>query len=342
MAGSLILGVVLVTLCLLIWRWAWAPDLPAEQLALRWAQPPSFFVEQAGMKVHVRVEGPTDDPVPIVLLHGTGSNLYTWDGWVKLLSQHRKVIRFDRPGFGLTGPDPSNDYSMARATELTLDLLDRLNVKKFIVAGNSSGGRVAWHVALQHPARVAGIILVAAAGYPRTTPLPSGLRFAQSSLGSFALSYLMPQSMVIAGLKAAYGDPLRLRPETIEQNAQIARRAGVRRIMGETIRQAAIPDDSHLIPNITVPALVLWGDRDNTVTRAEAESFHRDMRNSELQIIPGLGHLAHEEDPINTLAPVLRFLSARTPDPGEIPLYKSLLPTQQTPSRVAAGFGDSG
>jgi len=94
----------------------WAPDRSVESLAARWAQAPSQFVAMDGMRVHLRDEGPHDDPAPIVLLHGTGSSLHTWDGWASRLSPTRRVIRFDRPGFGLTGPDLRNRYGMAHSS----------------------------------------------------------------------------------------------------------------------------------------------------------------------------------------------------------------------------------
>lgn len=302
----LILIVVAIALSLVVW-WGWAPDLEVDALVGKWAQPPSFFVEQAGMSVHVRVEGP-DHPEPIVLLHGTGANLYTWEAWTRDLSHTRRVIRFDRPGFGLTGPDPSGNYGMEHATELTIDLLDRLGVNRFVLVGSSSGGRLAWHVALRAPDRAAGLVLVAAAGYPRTTPLPAALRFAGSTLGGWLLSYLMPAAMVAKGIAASYGDPSRLSQATVEASQEISRRAGVRRAMGETLRQAATPDASGTIPGIRVPTLILWGDRDTTIERSEAERFHRDIPGSTLEILGGMGHLPHEEDPATSILPLKRFL----------------------------------
>ena len=58
----------------------WAPDKPVDALKERWAQPPSQFVGVQGMQVHLRDEGPRDDPNPIVLLHGTSASLHTWEG----------------------------------------------------------------------------------------------------------------------------------------------------------------------------------------------------------------------------------------------------------------------
>src|ERR1700750_2084371 len=79
----------------------WHPDRPVADLALRWAPPPSQFVDVAGMKVHLRDEGPRDDPSPVILIHGTGSSLHAWEGWVPALKEGRRIITFDLPGFGL-------------------------------------------------------------------------------------------------------------------------------------------------------------------------------------------------------------------------------------------------
>ena len=89
----------------------WAPDRAVSELQARWAPPPSVFVDVAAMKVHLRDEGLRDDPSPIVLIHGTAASLHTWDGWVDALKAQRRVIRFDLPGFGLTGPTPEDRKS---------------------------------------------------------------------------------------------------------------------------------------------------------------------------------------------------------------------------------------
>ena len=74
-----------------------------ETLKQRWAAPPSKFVELDGMQVHVRDEGASSDPVPLVLIHGTGNSLHTWAGFTAGMATNRRMISFDRPGFGLTG-----------------------------------------------------------------------------------------------------------------------------------------------------------------------------------------------------------------------------------------------
>ena len=126
----------------------WAPDQPVSALAPRWAQAPSQFVPVGTMLVHLRDEGPRDDPAPIVLLHGTSDSLHTWDGWSAALRGQRRVIRFDLPGFGLTGPHPQADYSIDAYVRFVLAVLDTLDVQTFVLGGNSLGGQIAGHVAL--------------------------------------------------------------------------------------------------------------------------------------------------------------------------------------------------
>src|SRR5204862_7198012 len=83
-----------------------APERTVAELQGRWAAAPSTVIEVAGMNVHLRDEGPGDHASPIVLLHGTGSSLHAWEGWAKVLRKQRRVVSFDLPGFGLTGPSP--------------------------------------------------------------------------------------------------------------------------------------------------------------------------------------------------------------------------------------------
>ncbi|MEK9803970.1 MAG: alpha/beta hydrolase, partial [Curvibacter sp.] len=174
---------VLLLVCVLLAgvfiAWAWAPDLPVEPLKARWAQPPSQFIALDGLQVHVRDEGPRTDPEPIVLVHGTAASLHTWEGWAAGLRRTRRVIRFDLPGFGLTGPNPANDYSMAVYVRFVAALMDKLGVQRFVIGGNSLGGEVAWAVAHAYPQRVTRLILVDAAGYAfESRSVPLGFRVA--------------------------------------------------------------------------------------------------------------------------------------------------------------------
>ena len=182
-ATKIIVGVLLLVTgaigaAFIAWR---VPDQPVSALQAKWAPPPSQFIAVRGMQLHVRDEGPRDDAVPIVLLHGTGASLHTWDGWTRELTRERRVIRFDLPGFGLTGPSPDGVYSIESYVDTVLAVADTLGVQRFILAGNSLGGYVAWATAVLHPERVDRLILVDAAGYPfQSQSVPLAFRIART------------------------------------------------------------------------------------------------------------------------------------------------------------------
>ncbi len=309
-AGGVLLVLILAAVTAL--AFAWTPDRPVETLKARWAKPPSEFVTIDGMQVHLRDEGPRDDATPIVMLHGTASSLYTWQGWADRLKATHRVIRFDRPGFGLTGPNPNNDYSMRYYATFLQRLLDRLGVKKAIIVGNSSGGRMAWEFAVAYPDRVSKLVLLAPAGYPRSTPLPMGLRIAMSPTASPLLEHILPKSQVRKGLEGTYGDPAKVTNEEVDRNYEITLRAGNRKALGETLRQAQNVDDSAAIKRVTAPTLILWGTRDTVIPPTpDAAEFHRDIVSSTLVMLPGVGHVAQEEDPAKTEGTFERWLASQ-------------------------------
>ncbi|MEO8653757.1 MAG: alpha/beta hydrolase, partial [Ramlibacter sp.] len=194
---------------------SWAPDLPVDELKGQWAKPPSRFIEVNGVQVHLRDEGPHDDPAPIVLLHGTSASLHTWQGWAMALRDKRRVIRFDLPGFGLTGPNRQNDYSIAADVLFVRAVMDKLGVHRFVLAGNSLGGLIAWTAAARMPDRVERLILVDSAGYPPqslATPqeVPLGFRIARMAWLRPLASYLLPRGVIETTLRQLYGDPAKV------------------------------------------------------------------------------------------------------------------------------------
>jgi pimeloyl-ACP methyl ester carboxylesterase len=146
------------------------PDLPPESLRAAYAPPPSRFVRVDGMDVHYRDEGPTAVPragaPTVVLLHGMGASLHTWDAWTAALRDSLRVVRLDLPGYGLTGPFPAGDYRNAAYVAFLDRFLTAVGVGRASLAGNSMGGEIAWRFAAAHPARVERLVLVDAAGYP--------------------------------------------------------------------------------------------------------------------------------------------------------------------------------
>jgi pimeloyl-ACP methyl ester carboxylesterase len=290
----------------------WAPDVPVDELKARWARPPSRFIAVNGLQVHVRDEGPHDDPAPIVLLHGTSASLHTWEGWAQALRTKRRVIRFDLPGFGLTGSNAENDYSTDAYVTFLRAVMDSLDVQRFVLAGNSLGGQIAWAAAAAMPHRVERLILVDAGGYPPeslTTPpsLPLGFRIARTPGLRLLMQYTLPRGIVESSLRNVYGDGSKVTPELVDLYFDMALRAGNRQALARRIEQGYTGNVA-LLKDIKIPTLVLWGGKDRLLPLEAAQRFERDIPGAKLVDFDDLGHVPQEEDPVRTVAEVRRFL----------------------------------
>ena len=287
----------------------WAPDRPLNELKARWAPPPSVFIDIEGMSVHVRDEGPRDDPSPIVLLHGTSASLHTWEGWATELKTQRRVIRLDLPGFGLTGPYPDNDYTLGHYARFINAALDKLGVAHAVIGGNSFGGQVALAVALAYPQRVDKLILVDSAGYAISpASLPIGFRLALLPVVNKIMEVTLTRSVVAGSVRSVYGNPARATPEIIDRYYELTLREGNRRALVERLKQILKDEISAQIPNLKVPTLILWGGRDQLIPPEAGRHFQRDIAGSQLVMFDVLGHVPHEEDPQRTVATVKTFL----------------------------------
>ncbi len=306
-----LLGALLFLTAIALWL-SRAPDWPVEALVARWAPPPSDFIDVKGQLVHLRDVGPRDDPEPLVLIHGTSDSLHTWEGWAKGLSPRQRVISFDLPGFGLTGPSASGDYRGDTYARFVLDLMDQLKVQRFAVAGNSLGGEVAWRTALMAPQRVAKLILVDAAGPDfESDSVPIGFLVARVPVLNRIFDWVLPRPMVVASVRSVYGDPSRVTDAVVDRYYEMALREGNRRALVQRFQQNQRGQDAERIRELKLPTLILWGGRDRLVPLSVGRQFQQDISGSELVVFDDLGHVPHAEDPQRTLAPVQAFLERR-------------------------------
>jgi pimeloyl-ACP methyl ester carboxylesterase len=286
-----------------------AGDRSVEELSPRWAKEPSQFIKVAGMNIHFRDEGPKTDKDPIVLIHGTSASLHTWDGWVEALKTQHRVIRFDLPAFGLTGPDPKNNYTIERYAEVVISVLDKLKVKKAILAGNSLGGYVSWATAVFYPKRVTKLILVDASGYffePESIPI--AFRLSQNPITSLLLEKILPRSVVEKSVKNVYGNPDLVTAELVDRYYDLTLRKGNRGALKERFDQLQPGVIADKIKTINIPTLIIWGKKDKLIPLKFGTKFKEEIKNSQLVIFDELGHVPHEENPQSTVEAVKNFL----------------------------------
>ncbi len=312
-AKLLILAVAVIAVAVIVF---WTPGKPVDELAERWAPPPSMFIDLQGMQVHIRDEGPRNDPDPVILLHGTSASLHTWNGWTEQLAQHRRVIRVDLPGFGLTGPHPQQDYRITAYADFVIELADQLGIHSFVLAGNSLGGRIAWTTAAIAPEQVTKLILVdPSGGYPLPPEsVPLAFRVAQLPGFSKLMDYVLPRFMVRASLENVYANPELVTEELVDLYYDMARREGNRQALRQRFQQEANGDEQAIIRSLQQPTLILWGAQDRLIPLANGYKYEQDITNSALVVFPDLGHIPQEEDPQQSLQPVLSFLGVAEQD----------------------------
>jgi pimeloyl-ACP methyl ester carboxylesterase len=283
----------------------YTPDRPRAVLEARYHSGSDDYRDVAGMRLRLVDSGPRGAPA-VILLHGFGSSLDTWDEWSARLASDYRVVRFDLPGFGLTGPDPTGDYSDARGLAVLVAVMDLLGIERASLVGNSLGGKLAWSFAAQHPDRVDRLVLISPDGF--ASP---GFEYGKSPkvpLTLALLRYTLPRLLVRMSLAPAYGNPSRLTAARVTRYWDMMLAPGVRKAMLDRMAQVMLVDPTAELNRIRAPTLIVWGGKDRMIPFSNAADYQRDIPGSELAAFPDLGHVLFEEAPLETLPAVERFL----------------------------------
>lgn len=284
-------------------------DLDLDYLKSKYATSPSQFVEIEGVSVHFRDEGVMQDSLPIVLIHGTGASLHTFEEWTKELKKTMRVLRMDLPAFGLTGPFQNTDYSIDHYVDFIQKFLTANGIEKCVLGGNSLGGNIAWQFTLEHPERVEKLILIDAAGYPfQSTSVPLAFRMGKIPIINKAFTYITPRSVIQKSVENVYADKSKVTERLVDQYFELTLRAGNRQAFVDRMSMEKDVSPFERISEIKESTLVLWGEEDFLIPVSSAKRFHEDLPNDTLVIMKNLGHVPMEEDPTSSLAVVMEFL----------------------------------
>ncbi len=302
-----ILGLLGGCMLLLVVSVPFYRDVPANEFDQRVAGTASRFIDVDGVRVHYRDEG--SGPV-VVLMHANYANLLMWEPWAAKLKDHYRVLRFDLTAHGLTGADPTRDYSLERSVATMEGLLDKLGVNGPITLGGTSvGGTVAMHYTVKHPERVQRLILISPGSLekdvrgrstPRVVP-----RFGD------IITLVTPRWMASGLLKGGFGDKSKITDAMIDEWYQPWLREGNRVAMLDRLRQYVSGDVEAKIRAVRVPVLLLWGEKNPRVPVALAYEFKKLLVNApsvQLEVLKGVGHMAVQEAPDETARLVREYL----------------------------------
>jgi len=283
-------------------------DIPVEILKEKYANEFSKFVEIDGMLVHYRIEG---KGMPIVLIHGTGASLHTWDDWTLKLKENYQVIRMDLPAFGLTGPNKSGDYSIKQYTQFLEEFVVKMKLDSMFLAGNSLGGNIAWNYASKNPEKVQKLILVDASGLPTNKPQPWIFKMAKTPVLSKLFLYITPRSIIEDNLKQVYEDDTKISDALITRFHDMALREGNRKAFVDRAKidfTTSEASKKEQLQNIQTPTLLIWGAKDTWIPLENGKRMDTLLPNSKLVVLQNSGHVPMEENPKESFKVLNDFL----------------------------------
>lgn len=299
------------------------PDIPYAELDKKYGYPAdeTKLIDLGdGLAAHVRVTGDQTGK-DMVLIHGYTASSHTWDALVDRLKGDYRLIAIDLPGHGLTRTPSGYKATMEGFADYIDTVMEKLGVARATVIGSSMGGHTAWQLALRHPDRVEGLVLVASAGWPVQSEdailnSPTGQMLRNPVFGPI-MRDLDATTIFTQGLKASFFDESLATKAMVERYTELSRAPGHRALildlrLNSATRNPATPE---MLASVQAPTLILHGDRDALVPVESGKRFDDAIPNSRLIVYENIGHMPQEETPDRVAGDIKDFLTVIHPEP---------------------------
>jgi pimeloyl-ACP methyl ester carboxylesterase len=288
--------------------------MSVEQLRTELGRLGDRYIDVAGVRVRYRDEG--RGPV-LLLLHGSRSTLNAWDGVAAELKAHYRVVRFDQPPTGLSGPVSDAVAARISAPEaFTAAFLDALKITKVTPVGVSSGGTLGYYFAATYPDRVDALVL-------SNTPSDSVTNLKLPSTPALDAALAATKKTGIEGrdfwqayLSFLYGDQSRLSPATVDYYYRSNLRTAEPNKFKLHALTADAPTTMARLHGVKAPVLILWGMHDPVMTPTEGRALvaHLDSASAISFVgMPDVGHYPPMEVPHRFAVVVDAYLQATRP-----------------------------
>jgi pimeloyl-ACP methyl ester carboxylesterase len=242
------------------------------------------------------------DGDPVVLVHGLGGQWQNWLENIPRLAESRRVVAMDLPGFGLT-PEPEDDekITITRYGRWVNELADRLGLEKVDLVGNSMGGYIAAEVAIQFPERVSRLVLVSAAGISSAETIQAPIltvgRIAAALASNSVARYRHLAARPITrhlSLALVARHPRLLKADLAYEGFF---KGGGKPGFDDALRASLDYDFRDRLPDVKVPTLIVWGERDSIIPTRDADEFERLIEDSRKVVMKDTGHVPMAERP---------------------------------------------
>ncbi|MGH7675673.1 MAG: alpha/beta fold hydrolase, partial [Gemmatimonadales bacterium] len=225
-----------------------------------------------------------------------------------------RAVAFDNRGFGFS-ERPRTGYSNADFARLVIALMDSLGMPQAVLAGHSMGGAIAAEVALAHPERVQGLVLVGAAGYGVRAPLR--LRWTRWPIVGGLAAALRGRGSTGQLLRAMYADPAKVTEQDIDQYYAPVASDDYGRALRTTLREFRFDALRGRLTTLEIPTLAIWGAQDHLVPVTLGRALAAELLRVAFVVIPDAGHAVQEEAPEEVNRLLIAFLTdglPRTPE----------------------------
>ena len=262
------------------------------------------FVDVDGVSFHYIDKG---QGKPLLFLHGFALSTEAWKSQIDEFSKNYRVIALDLPGFGYSDRSFSLNYSRQSQGEFVNRFMETVHITKAVVIGHSLGGGIAAQLALLHPEKIDRLVLVDSAGYEKVPErwgainIPVFDRFVARFfiVNRFAALHLLTKAFFDDKLVSNEIVDQFLRPSYVKDSLQV--------LIKMTLDQKT-EDFPNKIKEIKQKTFVIWGREDAMIGAGDAERFHFDIKNSQMVIIPEVGHLPFMELPAQFNSYLSEFL----------------------------------
>lgn len=249
--------------------------------------------------------------IPVVMVHGLGASLYAWrKNLAPIAAPGFRVIAFDLPGFGFSDKAAAS-YDNASYARVTVALLDSLHIADAVLVGHSMGGAIAAQVAIEHPERVRGLVLIGSAGLGVRQPLV--LRVARWPwIGPLALVF-RGRGLTARILRATYADPGKVTEADVDQYYAPTVEPGYARALRTVLREFRFDALQGQLDRIATPTLVLCGEEDRIVPMGLGRALALGIPHAAFLSVAHAGHSVQEEAPDEVNRLIIKFLREGLP-----------------------------
>lgn len=239
---------------------------------------------------------------------------------IPLLAPDYSVVAPDLVGHGASAKPPG-DYSLGAQASALRDFLSILEIERVTVVGQSFGGGVAMQFSYQYPQHCDRLVLVGSGGLGREVNWL--LRFLSAPGVEYVLPILFPRFVRdrgndIVGLLHRAGfrnarvvEMWRAYASLTESDSRTAFVRTLRAVVDPGGQSVSAMDRLYL--SARMPTLIVWGDRDNIIPVGHAYAAHEAMLGSRLEVIPGVGHFPHVEEPHRFVEILSEFIDSTEP-----------------------------